>query len=132
MNEEKPDNIIIYDGYCNLCASIVNWVYRHDKKGNFRYTTQESNFTQHLRQNRQLDETPSNTVIFITRFKIYKASDAVLEIAKRMRFPWSLLWTFKIIPRSIRDWLYYFISRNRYKWFGKNSCEFNPTDRNLS
>ncbi|MGL6267168.1 MAG: thiol-disulfide oxidoreductase DCC family protein [Chitinophagaceae bacterium] len=38
-----------------------------------------------------------------------------------------MLYVFIIVPRFIRDGVYNFIARNRYKWFGKKESCFLPT-----
>jgi predicted DCC family thiol-disulfide oxidoreductase YuxK len=64
-----------------------------------------------------------STIILLKNEKIYNRSNAALEIARDLRFPWPLLYAFKIVPRFIRDWVYEIVSINRYNWFGKkDSC----------
>ena len=58
------------------------------------------------------------------------------RVARRLRFPWPLFWIFMLVPRSLRDWIYDFIARHRYGWFGKRDTCMVPTkevmDRFLS
>ena len=46
-------------------------------------------------------------------------SDAALAIASRMSFPWPMFGVFRVLPRGLRDALYRFVARNRYRWFGR-------------
>jgi predicted DCC family thiol-disulfide oxidoreductase YuxK len=42
--------------------------------------------------------------------------------------PWSLFGVFFIVPKSLRDFIYSQVSKNRYKMFGKkDSCRL-PTE----
>jgi len=46
-------------------------------------------------------------------------SDAALEIAKNIGGLFHLGTVFKIIPAGVRNHLYDYIAKNRYKWYGK-------------
>ena len=67
------------------------------------------------------------SIVLIEDGRCYAASDAALRIARRMPAPWSWLQVFLVVPRPLRDLVYDFIARNRYRWFGKqDSCRL-PT-----
>ncbi len=72
-----------------------------------------------LLQQFNLDTTSLNTVIFITKGKIYTQSSAALRICKHLDGGWKLFYGLMIIPKPFRDFFYNIIARNRYKWFGK-------------
>jgi predicted DCC family thiol-disulfide oxidoreductase YuxK len=58
----------------------------------------------------------------------YKSS-AALKIASKLGFPRNLLGVFLIVPIFVRNWIYNYIAKNRYKWFGKqNECMI-PTEK---
>ena len=59
--------------------------------------------------------------------RAYTRSTAALRIARRLRFPWPLLYAFIIVPRPLRDLIYDFIARHRYRWFGKRDACMMPT-----
>ena len=59
--------------------------------------------------------------------KIYDRSRAALEIAKRMDCLWPAMYAFMIVPSFIRNFIYDWISKNRYKWFGVRSECMIPT-----
>jgi len=60
-----------------------------------------------------------DSVILVVGEQAYVRSDAALEIVSRLGTPWSFLALFRWIPRSLRDALYCWIARNRYRWFGR-------------
>ncbi len=62
---------------------------------------------------------PLDSIILICQGKVLLRSDAVLAIARGLRFPWPLLTVFRIVPRPIRDGAYRIFARNRYRWFGQ-------------
>lgn len=56
----------------------------------------------------------------------YKSS-AAMHVAKHIGFPSSLLVIFFIVPTFIRNWVYDYIAKNRYKWYGKKDACMIPT-----
>ncbi len=62
---------------------------------------------------------PLDSIMLICQGKVLLRSDAVLAIARGLRFPWPLLTVFRIVPRPIRDGAYRIFARNRYRWFGQ-------------
>ena len=54
-------------------------------------------------------------------------SDAVLKIARKLNGGWRLLYAFIIVPKFIRDGVYRFISRHRYRIFGRRDSCMVPT-----
>jgi predicted DCC family thiol-disulfide oxidoreductase YuxK len=123
-----PDAIILFDGVCNFCNSSVNYVIRHDQKDRFRFAALQSDTGKKILEQFQEDTTATNSVILIQDNKLYKRSTAILRIAKRLGGAYLLLYGFIIVPRFLRDAVYNFIARNRYKWFGKKDSCMIPTE----
>jgi predicted DCC family thiol-disulfide oxidoreductase YuxK len=114
---------LLFDGVCNLCNASVQWVLLRDQKGVFRFTALQSETGQQLLKRAGLSHESFNTVVLVADNQIYTQSDAVLEITRRLGGFWSLLYVFKIIPRFIRNAVYNWVARNRYRWFGRSeSC----------
>lgn len=67
-----------------------------------------------------------DSVILFMKGKLYLRSSAALHIATRLRFPLPLLGVGWIIPPFLRNGLYDWIARNRYRWFGKRDSCFVP------
>lgn len=64
-----------------------------------------------------------DTVVLVHEGKLYQQSEAALRAAQLLGFPWMLLAVFWVVPRPIRDAVYRWIARNRYRWFGrKEAC----------
>lgn len=111
--------ILLFDGVCNLCNASVQWVLRRDKKGQFRFAALQSETGQRLLQQHGLASDQFDTVVLAIDDTLFLRSDAPLEIVRRLGGAWPLLYIFKIIPRPLRDTLYNFVARNRYRWFGR-------------
>ncbi|HRH63623.1 MAG TPA: DCC1-like thiol-disulfide oxidoreductase family protein [Bacteroidia bacterium] len=116
-------SILIFDGECNLCNNWVNLVIRFDKKQRFKFCTLQSEIGRKLIGEQFSLDTFPETVVLFENGKLFTHSTAALKIVQHLAFPVSLLAVFKIIPVKMRDGMYNWIARNRYKWFGKRqSC----------
>lgn len=126
MKENKK--IILFDGVCNLCNGSVQFVIKRDKKDVFRYAAIQSEVGEQLIAERHIDTSQVDSIILIEPGVAYfTKSDAALEIAGELGGLWKLTSVFKWIPKSIRDVIYDFVARNRYKWFGKQESCMIPT-----
>jgi predicted DCC family thiol-disulfide oxidoreductase YuxK len=116
-------SIVLFDGFCHLCSRTVRFIIKRDKKKIFSFIPLQSEVASKIQNLPVFDKTSPPSIILIEKDKIYQYSSAVLHIARHLRFPWNLFYVFIIIPAFIRDAIYMFVSRNRYKWFGRReSC----------
>ena len=123
MKKTFPKPLLLFDGVCNLCNSSVQFVIKHDKKQQFLFSSLQSDAAKEILL--QYDETNLNldSIILIYNAKIYSKSSAILKIVKLLGDFYSFGIIFYIIPKFIRDKVYDFIAKNRYKWYGKReSC----------
>jgi predicted DCC family thiol-disulfide oxidoreductase YuxK len=127
MNTKASNNpVIFFDGICNLCNASVNFIIRNDKAGNFRFASLQSEFAKAFLENNDSLKNGHilpDSLILAEDGKVYFRSEAALRIAGKMDGIWKALIIFRIIPLRWRDFLYDFIAKNRYQWFGKRqSC----------
>lgn len=117
-----PGPIILFDGVCNLCSASVQFIIRNDKKGLFRFASLQSESGKHLLEQFGLKGDMGSVVLLENR-KVYQYSTAALRIARRLDGGWPLLYGLMIVPPFIRNGVYRFIAKNRYRWFGqKQAC----------
>jgi predicted DCC family thiol-disulfide oxidoreductase YuxK len=124
MMNEHP--IILFDGVCNLCSQSVQWILGKDTRGVFRFASLQSEVGQDLLRKNGIDAQKLNSIVFIANQKAFTHSDAALEIVGQLGGFWQYLKVFKLIPRFLRDGIYNFIARNRYRWFGKQETCWLP------
>jgi predicted DCC family thiol-disulfide oxidoreductase YuxK len=131
MIENLPKNkkIILFDGVCNLCNLAIQYVIKHDKKDVFRFVSLQSELGQRILKHISIDSKNIDSVIlYEPGIAYYYKSNAAFEIAKSLGGFFLIGIVFRIIPTSIRNLIYDFIAKNRYKWFGKtDSCSI-PTE----
>lgn len=117
---ENNKKIILFDGVCNLCNRWVQFTIKRDKKDVFRFAALQSEPGKKITGARGIDTASADSIILVEPgMAYYTKSDAVLEITKEFGGAWGLFSIFAWIPRSLRDALYDFVARNRYKWYGK-------------
>jgi predicted DCC family thiol-disulfide oxidoreductase YuxK len=123
----KENQVILFDGVCNFCNSTINFVIKHDKKGLFRFAPLQSAAGNELLKRFNLSTTDFDSFVLIEGDKYYTKSTAALHVLRHLSFPYPLAAAFIIVPPFIRNVVYDFISRNRYKWFGKREVCMVPT-----
>jgi predicted DCC family thiol-disulfide oxidoreductase YuxK len=119
--------IILFDGVCNFCNFWVNFLLDRDKKDRFRFTALQSEKGNELLKKFNLSTDDFDTFVLIDNEKFYIKSTAVLLVAKNLAGLWKTLYVFIIIPKSIRDFVYTLVAKNRYKLFGKKEACRIPT-----
>lgn len=125
-----PENkkIILFDGVCNLCNSSVQYVIKHDKKNRFLFTALQSETGQKIINEYNIDTTKTDSILLYTpKNGVVAKSTAALKIASYLGFPNNLMTVFFIISPFIRNWVYDYIAKNRYKWYGKKESCWIPT-----
>lgn len=121
----KP--IILFDGICNLCDGVVQFIVRHDPNKKFLFTSLQSEAGQTLLKQYQLPRENFNSFLLIQDGKVYNKSTGALKVARQIKGVWKWLYIFIIIPTFIRDAVYSWIAKNRYEWFGKKDICMIPT-----
>ena len=125
---EKGKKIILFDGVCNLCNGSVQFVIKRDRNDVFRYAALQSETGRRLLDERHIDTAKVDSIVLIEPgMAYYTKSTAVLEIARELGGLWPLATVFKVIPERLRNIVYDFIARNRYKWYGRKDACMVPT-----
>jgi predicted DCC family thiol-disulfide oxidoreductase YuxK len=117
------DHVIFFDGICNLCQRSVQFILTRDKKEIFSFVSLQSQIAEQTLLPYGISTVEMNTFILLENNKVYTRSTAALRVVKKLGGFWPLLYVSIIIPSFIRDAVYNWIARNRYRWFGKQeSC----------
>ena len=121
--EQSEEHIILFDGLCKLCHFSVRFVIRHDKSGKFHFVRLQSAKGKKLLREAGLPENYLNGLVYINGKDYFQDSTGVLMILKQLNGIWKMFYVFIFIPKKIRDGMYHFIARTRYRIFGKyESC----------
>ena len=109
--------LVVYDNECQLCSGLLNHVKKRDSKQVFTYMGR-ANFA----INTETDKLP-NTLIYISKQKVYTKSTAVLLICRDLGFPYRLLYVLRLVPQFLRDFIYDWVARNRKRFNRSNKCQ---------
>lgn len=120
--------VILYDGVCGLCNRYVHWVLRHDRRRVFRFASLQSPAARDILARHRISADPLETVYVVRDFgqpseQVLSKSSAALFVLSRLSGVWALAGLTRMLPRSLRDFLYDAVARRRYRFFGKyESC----------
>ena len=115
--------IVLFDDVCNFCNTTIQLIIKNDKKDIFRFASLQSDRGKQLIKELGIDTCNLDSFILIENKNFHSKSNAAILIVKEFGFFWSGIQFFTIFPKKIRDAMYDFIAKNRYKILGKsNSC----------
>jgi predicted DCC family thiol-disulfide oxidoreductase YuxK len=124
-------SIILFDGFCNLCSWAVQFVVKRDKKKKFQFASLQSEYGIKILIENNLPPSDFNSLVLVENGKIYTQSTGALKIAQSLSGIWPIFYAAIILPEFIRDGIYNWVAKNRYKWFGRKETCFVSTDVTL-
>lgn len=128
-NLPKDKKIILFDGFCNLCDSAVQFIIKHDKKDVFRFVALQSNLGKEIIKYIGIDAKNIDSIIlYQPGIAYYYKSEAALEIAKNLGGIFYFVKLFSILPTSFNNYIYDYVAKNRYRWYGKKDACLIPTE----
>ena len=119
--------VIFFDGVCNLCNRSVQFVIKRDRAKKFRFASLQGKSAAFVLKELNISPADSDSFILLENDKVYTRSTAALRVLRELGGLWKLFYVFIIVPPFIRDGIYNFIARKRYKWFGKREECMIPT-----
>ena len=121
--------IILYDGVCGLCNSLVQFLLKHDKSGRLRFASLQSDFAEKVLRRHGFDAKDLDTLHVVENYdqpneRVLQRSDAILRAGRELGGFWTASSSVaRIVPRPLRDLVYRLVATNRYRVFGKyDSC----------
>lgn len=121
------ENVVLFDGVCNLCNQYVQKLIRWDKKESLKFASLQSKFGQRLLSDLKLDQQNFTSILYLRGNQVFTRSTAVILILSDLGGGWNAMRIFYVIPKSWRDKIYDWIANNRYRWFGKKNQCMMPT-----
>lgn len=123
----NKSKVILFDGVCNLCNGAVLFIIKRDPKAKFKFAALQSDIGMSLTAEHNIDTTKTDSIVLVEAGKVYIKSTAALRVARHLKGGYPLLYGFIIFPAFFRNWVYDWIAKNRYKWFGKKESCMIPT-----
>lgn len=120
--------IVLFDGVCNLCNGFVQYIIKRDKNDVFRFASLQSDIGQKILRHTGIDQKQIDSIVlYEPGIAYFYKSSAAIEIAKGLGGWFSLSSIFLLIPKFLRNPVYDYVARNRYKWYGKQESCWLPT-----
>ena len=123
----KEHPLILFDGICNFCNSAVNFVIKKDNGAIIHFAPLQSPKGRLYLKQYNYPVNNLNSFVFIEDNKVYTKSTAALKVCRHLKGLWPLCYGFIIVPKFIRDGIYSWVAKNRYKWFGVRQECMMPT-----
>ena len=127
MTTPTPQHVLLFDGVCNLCNGFVQFVLPRDPQGYYKFASLQSDYGQNLLRRAGLPTDEISTVVLCENGRFYTHSDVGLRVVRHLSGLWPLLYALVIVPKPLRNAVYNWIARNRYRWFGKRESCMVPT-----
>lgn len=121
--------IVVFDGQCLLCNGWVQFLLRHDRRGHFRFASIQGQAGARLLADAGLQVQGLQTLLLVDGGRSWQHTDAILRVLHGLGWPWRAAWVAWLIPRPLRDGLYRWLARNRYRWFGRSDQCMVPDPR---
>jgi predicted DCC family thiol-disulfide oxidoreductase YuxK len=130
-NKFKNKTILLFDGECNLCNSFVQFILKNEKNNEIQFSSLQSEIGKIILAQHNINTDSINSLVFIENNIPYLKSTAALKISRYLKGIYSLAILFFIIPKFMRDYIYDYIAKNRYNWYGKKDSCIVPTGKLL-
>ena len=119
--------ILLFDGHCNLCNTWVQFIVKRDSASTIRFASLQSPAGRRLLEEHKIDENYIESLVFFEEERFSVSSNAALRTLSYLDSWQKHLIFLAVVPRSLRDLVYRFIARNRYKWYGRREQCMMPT-----
>jgi predicted DCC family thiol-disulfide oxidoreductase YuxK/uncharacterized membrane protein YphA (DoxX/SURF4 family) len=115
--------LVLFDGRCGLCNRWVDFVLARDRQKVFTFAPLQSSLGEAMLARHGLPVGDGESIVLVRAARVARWSTATLEILRRLAWPWPLLYVLVLIPPPMRDTVYDFVGRRRFRWFGQlDSC----------
>ena len=126
-SKPQTEAILFYDGTCAFCHAIVRFVLIRDKHDLLTFAPLQGETI----KEKNIDIADLDSIILYTQNgEILYKSDASIALFERLGGVWFIMAKIiKLIPKILRDIVYDFIAKIRYKLAGKiedNTCPLLP------
>jgi predicted DCC family thiol-disulfide oxidoreductase YuxK len=116
-------HLVLYDGVCGLCNSVCQFILARDRHACFDFASLQSATGRSWLERFGRDPNALDSFCLIANYRTAPAlldkSDAALAVAGALGATWSWLGVFRVLPGVVRTWMYDFVARHRYRWFGR-------------
>lgn len=115
--------VIVFDGICVLCNGWVRFLLRYDQAGRYRFAAMQGAHGRALLQAHGLDPEDPVSFLLVDPAGAHTDTAAILRVLAGLGGRWRLAAAvLGMVPRALRDPMYRWVARHRYRWFGTTAC----------
>jgi predicted DCC family thiol-disulfide oxidoreductase YuxK len=118
----RDPELVVFDSECTFCRRAVRFIAGRAADRRLRFAPRGSEDADRALARVCAGGPAPASMLLVDGPRIHARSDAVLRIARRLRFPWNLLGALLVVPRPLRDRLYDWVARNRWRLSGGGAC----------
>ena len=119
--------ILLFDGHCNLCNAWVQFIVKRNPAKTIRFASLQSNAGRALLAEHKITQDYLDSLVLIEEERFSVSSSAALRTLSYLSTWESQLKLLLVLPRPLRDFVYRFVAKYRYKWFGRREQCMIPT-----
>lgn len=125
-------SVLLYDGTCGLCASSVQTILRHDRRGTLRFASIDGAYGRGACV-RHPELAAIDSMVWVEPAangqpeRVFVRSAAVLHVARYLGGFWRLALAGALVPRRLRDAAYDSVARHRHRLPGAGATCVVPT-----
>jgi predicted DCC family thiol-disulfide oxidoreductase YuxK len=124
LDKTEQRSLVLYDGMCGLCNRVVGFLVKRDRQDRLRFAALQSGPGREILARHDRSDANLETVLFVQNWgepseELLARSDAAISATRALGGIWRLAIVFYVVPRLVRDAVYNFIARRRYRLFGK-------------
>ena len=119
--------ILLFDGHCNLCNAWVRLIVSRDTAKNILFAPLQSPVGRKMLEEHKIDVNYTESLVFFEEERFSVSSTAALRIFSYLDGWERHLNILTVLPRPLRDAVYRFFAKYRYKWFGRREQCMVPT-----
>jgi predicted DCC family thiol-disulfide oxidoreductase YuxK len=112
--------IIVFDAQCLLCNAWVQFLLRHDQRAVFRFASIQGAAGGALLQKSGLRIEGLQTLLLVDGDRVWQHTAAIIRVLHALGWPWRAAWIVWLVPAPLRDAIYRWFARNRYRVFGRS------------
>lgn len=125
-NFDDSGPIVFMDGDCALCTRGARIIARLDRAQEFRICPTQSEIGRAVLTHYGFDPDDPDTWLYLADGMPFASLDAMIRVGRRLGGIGHILGIFSVLPRSVQDWLYRRLARNRYRLFGRTQMCSTP------
>jgi predicted DCC family thiol-disulfide oxidoreductase YuxK len=124
------DRVLVFDGVCVLCSHWVAFVLRHDRRRLYKFAAMQTVTGRELLTRHGIDPDDPKSFLLLEAGRGYMDTDAIIRVLKSFGGVWQALAALlRLMPRLLRDPMYRWLARNRYRLFGRRDVCMIPSQQ---